>query len=153
MITKQQAVEAQEFHWGNCTRAIGKRGGIKEHVTRARRNGRTQTWKRDAARWRVPIKLGLYQYGDITNDRAHEWHVPEDCPLAHTDGALAVTQHQTRVQTVTVPILKQEFYRGVCTCNWTSSEFMLELEAQRAIMAHIVSVDQSPSAASNLETH
>ena len=31
-----------------------------------RRNGRTQTWKRDANRIRIPFKAGLYVYGAIT---------------------------------------------------------------------------------------
>lgn len=33
---------------------------------RIRRNGRTQTWKRDANRVRIPFKVGLYEYGAIT---------------------------------------------------------------------------------------
>jgi hypothetical protein len=31
-----------------------------------KRNGKTQRWKRDASRIRVPFKTGLYQYGAIT---------------------------------------------------------------------------------------
>ena len=32
---------------------------------RARRNGKTQTWKRDKTRFRIPVKYGLYGYGAI----------------------------------------------------------------------------------------
>lgn len=31
-----------------------------------RRNGKTQTWKRDANRVRIPFKYGMYGYGAIT---------------------------------------------------------------------------------------
>lgn len=33
---------------------------------RARRNGRTQTWKRDPGKFRIPIKMGLRNYGELT---------------------------------------------------------------------------------------
>ena len=33
---------------------------------RIRRNGKTQTWKRDANRVRIPYKYGMYGYGVIT---------------------------------------------------------------------------------------
>lgn len=34
---------------------------------RLRRNGATQTWKRDAARFRIPVKAGLKSCGEVTN--------------------------------------------------------------------------------------
>lgn len=33
---------------------------------RVRRNGATKLWKRDAARFRIPYKAGLYVYGALT---------------------------------------------------------------------------------------
>lgn len=33
-----------------------------------RRNGKTVTWKRDPDRFRIPIKLGLRNYGQIDQD-------------------------------------------------------------------------------------
>lgn len=42
---------------------VAMRGG---RWWRARRNGRAQTWKRDPARFRIPIKFGLYGTGAIT---------------------------------------------------------------------------------------
>lgn len=42
--------------------AVGKR------YWRLRRNGRTQTWKRDLFRYRIPVKAGLYVYDAICND-------------------------------------------------------------------------------------
>lgn len=137
-ITKQQALTADTFHWGNCSRTIGKRGGKTESSYTARRNGRTQTWKRDPNRWRVPIKRGLYEYGDITPDRAHEWHVPEDCPLNHVEGEHTATAHNTRVQPVTIPMLGKDkpWFRGVCTCKWTSTEFPTHVQAEQAVYEH-----------------
>jgi hypothetical protein len=34
---------------------------------RLRRNGKTQTWKRDLFRYRIPVKAGLYAFTEITN--------------------------------------------------------------------------------------
>lgn len=33
---------------------------------RLRRNGRTQTWKRDPKRFRIPVKMGFRGYGALT---------------------------------------------------------------------------------------
>jgi ribosomal protein L19E len=33
-----------------------------------RRNGRTQTWKRDPRRIRIPFKMGMYGHGAITEN-------------------------------------------------------------------------------------
>ena len=37
---------------------------------RLRRNGRTQTWKRNVSRFRIPVKMGMYGYSEITNETA-----------------------------------------------------------------------------------
>ena len=51
-------------------------GQILHHVSfknadgtplRARVTGTVKTWKRDPNRIRVPLKHGLYQYGELTN--------------------------------------------------------------------------------------
>lgn len=86
MITKKQALTANEFHYGECKRTFGPRGGITEYVERWRRNGKTQTWKRDPERFRIPIKFGLYAYSAIHNESsdATQWHTSEDCPLNKT---------------------------------------------------------------------
>lgn len=34
---------------------------------KVRRNGKTQTWKRDTNKFRIPVKVGLTTYGEITN--------------------------------------------------------------------------------------
>jgi len=84
MVTKEEALTANTFHYTGrhaCRRAVGPRGGIIEHITTARRNGATKTWKTAAERFRVPVKWKFYEYGEITQENANEWHTAENCPL------------------------------------------------------------------------
>lgn len=81
MITKHQALNADEFHYGTCTRTVGPRGGITERVERWRRNGATQTWKTRPDEFRVPIKYGLRGYSSITSHNAYQFHLASECPL------------------------------------------------------------------------
>lgn len=45
-----------------------------------RRNGRTQTWKRDTARFRIPVKCGFRTYGEITESSNVGAGNPQDGP-------------------------------------------------------------------------
>lgn len=45
---------------------------------RLRRNGRTQTWKRDATRVRIPIKAGLRATSSITEADFVDGHLKYD---------------------------------------------------------------------------
>jgi hypothetical protein len=83
MVTKEQAVnpEVREFHEEGCKRIVGKRGGVTLALVHWRRNGKTKTWKTRPTHFSVPVKYGLYGYGYITHDNAHEFHVAADCPL------------------------------------------------------------------------
>lgn len=81
MITKEQAVDASEFHHGDCTRTTGPRGGIKEEITRYRRSGETKIWKTRPSEFRVPVKWGLRYSAYITHLDARDWHTEDDCPL------------------------------------------------------------------------
>jgi hypothetical protein len=90
MVTKQQAMTATTFHYtgkGPCTRTVGPRGGITTRIIAVRRSGKTQTWKRDTARFRTPVRYGLYENTEITQDNAHDWHTEADCPLNTTTTA------------------------------------------------------------------
>lgn len=40
--------------------------GLRGKHLKVRRNGKTQTWKTRPAEFRIPIKFGLYGYGEIT---------------------------------------------------------------------------------------
>jgi hypothetical protein len=89
MITKAQAENVRELHFGICTRHIGPRGGVTEYSEVWRRNGQVQTWKRTED-FRFPIKWGLgmksWAHGYIDsrssgNENPSNWHLPEDCPL------------------------------------------------------------------------
>ncbi len=83
MITKKQAIEAAEFHFGACQRTEGPRGGLKEKTETWRRNGATQLWKTRPEDYRVPVKWGtLRGYGQIRPADAAGFHTAEDCPLA-----------------------------------------------------------------------
>lgn len=62
MITKEQALSVNVFHDDRCKNW--------------RRNGKTQTWKTEPDRFRVPVKFGLYTYSQITPSTAAYYHVP-----------------------------------------------------------------------------
>jgi hypothetical protein len=87
MVTKEQALTGDQFHYTGlhgCTRTIGPRGGETVKVTRVRRSGRTKTWKTRPGHFRVPVKYGLYESGEITHENAGDWHLAEECPLRDT---------------------------------------------------------------------
>ena len=75
MITKEQALTANRFH--EITDYDGKQ------CAAWRRNGKTQTWKRSPARFRIPVKFGLYTYRQIKEINAGHFHIEGDptCPL------------------------------------------------------------------------
>ena len=42
-----------------------------------RANGKCKTWKRDATRFKLPIKHGLYTFGYITESNCHLFNIQE----------------------------------------------------------------------------
>lgn len=77
MITRAEAVEHDHFHYYAL-------GASKCYVWR--RNGRTQEWKRDASRFRVPIKWGMYSYGALaSHDDLTGWYTPLTCPACRRE--------------------------------------------------------------------
>ena len=46
---------------------------------RWRVNGQVQTWKRSPERVRVPLKHGLYDYGQLTENELQLVHREQDC--------------------------------------------------------------------------
>lgn len=81
MVTKEQALTAHAFHYGECTKQEGPRGGVRVKVESWRRNGQTKTWKREPERFSVPIKFGLKSCAYLTEGNASHFHTAEDCPL------------------------------------------------------------------------
>jgi len=84
MVAKEQAVNAgyrDEFHYGDCKRTVGPRGGVTVRIETWRVNGRCATWKRDPERFELPIKYGLKTCSYLTNRNAGEFHRAKDCPL------------------------------------------------------------------------
>jgi hypothetical protein len=81
-LTRDTAITADHFHHSeDCAQSVtyGPRGGPRFPRTEEwRRNGATQTWKREPDRYRVPVKYGLRSYGSLTeHDGAPygPWHV------------------------------------------------------------------------------
>lgn len=65
-ITKEQALALQYRDTITFTGTdLIQPKGIKWRV-----NGKCKTWKRDSARFSLPIKHGLYDYGYLTNENA-----------------------------------------------------------------------------------
>lgn len=81
MVTKDQALTANEFHYGTCKRTIGLRGGVTEHTEHWRRNGATKVWSTRPDEFRVPIKYGLKKCSYLTQSDANMFHTSQDCPL------------------------------------------------------------------------
>lgn|SRR5574343_857162 len=86
MITKEQALSlhyGQTVHYTGkhpCTITIGPRGGYSQSITECRVSGKCQTWKRDPKRFRIPVKYGLYENGEIDQSNCGDWHLASDCP-------------------------------------------------------------------------
>jgi|ERR1700676_652625 len=93
MITKEQAMalrHGQELHFGVCKSTTGPRGGVKVTQTRVRVSGMCQTWKTRPEDFRVPVKHGMYDNGEIVPSNAAQFHLMSDCPLAmHTVECIA----------------------------------------------------------------
>lgn len=136
-MNRSDALDGDRWHYGNCTRSTGPRGGIKEHITECRRNGANQTWKTRPDDFRVPIKQGFRNFGEIVPANVAEFHRPEDCPLLDGADHSKDETHTSRVQTVTYSILgNREFYRAICTCGFRSPETFSLTSAHMARIGH-----------------
>lgn len=82
MVTYEQAMTARFFHANGCKRGEpGPRGGRgTDDVQVWRRNGQTQTWKTRPGAFRIPVKFGMYQSGEINETNAWQFHVASECP-------------------------------------------------------------------------
>jgi hypothetical protein len=72
------------WHYGECRKIVGPRGGVTIVQERWRRNGATKTWKTRPGHFRIPITYGYSRgqlYGYLTHENAHEFHRASDCPL------------------------------------------------------------------------
>lgn len=81
MLTKQDVLTSQEFHYGTCKRIVGPRGGVTIVCERWRANGRVKTWKSRPDDYSLPVKHGMRTYGTITPRNASSMHAAKDCPL------------------------------------------------------------------------
>jgi len=87
-ITKEQAIALgngtlrDEIHCEvvrTCTRTVGPRGGVDVRIVRVRPSGRCQTWKTRPEEFRLPVKYGLYESGEITHRNCESFHLASDC--------------------------------------------------------------------------
>lgn len=76
IATKVMTFDHSEFERALDSGRVGVRM-MNGRVWKARRNGRTRLWKRDAERWAVPIKFGLRHCGLVTNETIAEEFVIE----------------------------------------------------------------------------
>ena len=87
MVTKEQAIQAGEsfgrieFHYGECKRFIGPRGGVRQYIETWRVNGKCKIWVTKPEDFYLPIKHGLRDYGSINNFNCSEFHLASECPL------------------------------------------------------------------------
>jgi len=82
-VSKEQAVETDEFHYGECHVELGPRGGETVHIVRYRRMGQTKLWKTRPDDFRVPVKYGMRARDSwyITPENAKDFHTTDECPL------------------------------------------------------------------------
>lgn len=102
VLDRVNALTARDFHHSDdCAQsiAVGPRGGLTfPRVEAWRRNGSTQTWKRDPGRFRIPVKYGIRTYGNLTDGDSPAWHTgrAEDCDLGTLRASIA--EHYPEVQ-------------------------------------------------------
>lgn len=81
MITKAQAIDPNNrmFYCGSVFNADGTT------PRRARRNGKTKTWKRLPDTWVMPVKWGLNNCFQLTEANSQHWYVTENEAIAHRE--------------------------------------------------------------------
>ena len=67
-LTRENSETANSFYSKTLKNADGSR-------LRARRNGKTKTWKTRPAEFKIPVKRGMYEYGYIDQKFAHFWTI------------------------------------------------------------------------------
>lgn len=85
-MTREQVLNANEFHFGNCKRITGPRGGMTFKIERWRRNGKNKLWKTRPNNFRIPIVTGFrgpYSYLTQEDLFTNCFHLPEDCPALY----------------------------------------------------------------------
>jgi hypothetical protein len=66
MLSYHDALTVNQFHHASAKNADGT-------PLRARRNGKTKTWKTRPGHFKIPVKSGLYWYFYITHEDAADW--------------------------------------------------------------------------------
>lgn len=80
MISQKQAETKHAFHInGVCKLTLGTRGRLIIFTPVYHSNGKIKTWHDGG--WRLPIKRGLYEHGEINNTTADRFHLEEECQV------------------------------------------------------------------------
>ncbi len=77
----QTALQTDRFHYGECKKSVGPRGGVTIAREEWRRNGANKTWATDSERFQVPVKYGMRQYGYVCAGNVAEFHAASDCAI------------------------------------------------------------------------
>ena len=71
--------EAKELGYLDWLHHTYRTQGNGTEPLRVRVNGAPQTWKRDPTRIRIPVKWGMYGYGQLFAFDLPAWHRGETC--------------------------------------------------------------------------
>lgn len=74
----QTALVTDRFHYGECKKIVGPRGGVTITREEWRRNGMNQTKKGIT---RIPIKYGMRSYDAIDPFNVDRFHAASDCTI------------------------------------------------------------------------
>lgn len=77
----QTALATDRFHYGECKKTVGPRGGVTITREEWRRNGANKTWKSQPERFRIPVKWGMRGYDEINQFNVDRFHAASDCPI------------------------------------------------------------------------
>ena len=141
-ITKEQALLEREFHYGNCSRHIGPRGGVTVQSESWRASGSCQTWKTRPGDFRLPVKYGMHSHGEITPTTAQMFHSLSDCTLS-VNGEVAKMEgeHRAFVQERylfhDIKSGNPDLHRFLCTCGHVSQDVTFRSDAERQMTAHL----------------
>jgi hypothetical protein len=80
MMTREQALRAQEFHLDTGCPTRPTRNSKDAGPVRWRTNGKATVWVTRPTEFRIPVKHGLYGYEYVTERDLGTLHVSTECP-------------------------------------------------------------------------
>lgn len=80
-MNKDQALVTDRFHYGECKKVVGPRGGVTITREEWRRNGANKTWVTRPEEFLIPVKYGMRGYSAISHLNVDRFHAAEECPI------------------------------------------------------------------------